>query len=139
MLLNLTALLAGIIFGLGLILSGMSNPEKVLGFLDIAGNWDPSLGLVMGGAIAITLPAFLLLKKRKSSFLSQTMQWPTRTDVDKRLIVGSVLFGIGWGIAGFCPGPALLSISTGTIEALIFFASMLAGMALFKFYERIQS
>ncbi|MBC7602309.1 MAG: YeeE/YedE family protein, partial [Ramlibacter sp.] len=124
----LTSLLAGLVFGLGLIVSGMSNPAKVLGFLDIAGPWDPSLAFVMGGAIAVGAIAFALARRRSLSFLGAAMKLPTSRDIDKRLIGGSVLFGIGWGIAGFCPGPALVSLMSlgrGETKALIFVVAML--------------
>lgn len=136
--LRLSAFIAGLIFGLGLILSGMSNPAKVLGFLDILGMWDPSLGFVMGGAIVITLPAFWLLKKQQLSWLKLPLQWPNNTVIDKRLVMGSSLFGIGWGLAGFCPGPAILSLASLTLPAMLFVIAMLTGMVLFQFYEHIR-
>ncbi|MEP3563378.1 MAG: DUF6691 family protein, partial [Marinobacter sp.] len=103
---NITSLVAGLIFGLGLIISGLANPAKVLGFLDLAGLWDPSLALVMGGAILVGLVAFTVAKKRTLSLLGFNMKLPTSTKIDKRLVGGSLMFGVGWGIAGFCPGPA---------------------------------
>ncbi|WP_226648557.1 YeeE/YedE family protein [Microbulbifer variabilis] len=129
---TVTALLAGLIFGLGLLLSGMANPEKVLGFLDIAGAWDPSLALVMAGAIAVSLPAFQLFKGRKESLLKETLQLPTNTHIDRRLVIGGLMFGIGWGLAGFCPGPALVASGAGLEKALIFTLAMLAGMGIFR-------
>lgn len=122
------ALLAGLIFGLGLILSGMGNPAKVQNFLDIFGRWDPSLGLVMGGAIAVGLLAFTWAKKRSTSALGAPMQLPTATAIDRRLLGGAALFGAGWGLAGFCPGPAVMNIATGHTEVLLFVAAMLVGM-----------
>jgi len=126
----------GLLFGLGLILAGMTDPSKVLGFLDLAGLWDPSLAFVMGGAILVSLGAFTLAKKRTTSFLGGAMQLPTSRDIDKRLVTGSLLFGAGWGLAGFCPGPALVSVGTGNPKAVVFVLAMLAGMALFEMLER---
>ena len=133
---TLAAALAGLVFGLGLILSGMANPAKVLGFLDLAGTWDPSLALVMGGAIAIGLPAFALARKRRNSWLGAPMQVPGAQAIDRRLVGGSVLFGIGWGVAGFCPGPAVVALGMGQGKAVIFVLAMLAGMAAFELLER---
>ena len=132
----LTSLLAGLVFGFGLILSGMADPAKVLGFLDLAGAWDPSLALVMGGAIAVGLPAFALARRRKLSLIGAPMRLPTARTIDRRLVGGSVLFGIGWGIAGFCPGPALVALGMGLAPAMIFVAAMLAGMGVFELIER---
>lgn len=131
----LTSLLAGLIFGIGLIVSGMANPGKVLGFLDLAGSWDPSLAFVMGGAIAVGLVSFAIAKRRTVSFLGELLRMPTSRDVDRRLVVGSALFGTGWGIAGFCPGPALASLGTGSPKALLFVVSMVAGMGIFELLE----
>ncbi|MBW4933267.1 DUF6691 family protein [Marinobacter sp. F4206] len=133
---NLASLLAGLIFGLGLIVSGMANPEKVLGFLDIAGLWDPSLAFVMGGAILVGLGAFALARRRTLSFLGFSMKIPASTHIDKRLVIGGLAFGAGWGIAGFCPGPGLVALGAGEIKAAIFVASMVAGMAVFEIFER---
>lgn len=130
------ALLAGVIFGLGLLLSGMGNPAKVQNFLDIFGTWDPSLGLVMAGAIAVGLIAFTFAKTRQLSLLGKPMDLPTSTLIDRKLIVGSMLFGIGWGLAGFCPGPALMNLSTGHLEVLWFVLAMLAGMGLQHFVSK---
>ncbi|SFE51074.1 YeeE/YedE family protein [Paracidovorax wautersii] len=130
------ALLSGLIFGLGLVLSGMADPAKVLGFLDVAGAWDPSLALVMGGAIAVTAPAFALLRRRKRSLLDAPLQWPTRTTLDRRLLLGSLAFGAGWGLAGFCPGPALVGAAAGYEGAWWFVAAMAAGMGLFSLLEQ---
>ena len=129
----LLSLAAGLIFGLGLILSGMSNPAKVLGFLDLFGAWDPSLSFVMGGAIAVGVIAFGLTRRRTKSLLGLPMQMPTVTQIDKRLIIGSAVFGIGWGLAGICPGPALVLLGAGSIQSAIFVLAMIAGMALFEF------
>ena len=133
---NLASLFAGLIFGLGLIISGMANPEKVLGFLDVAGLWDPSLALVMVGAIIVGVVAFAVARRRTLSFLGFSMKIPTSTHIDKRLIVGGLSFGVGWGIAGFCPGPALVALGAGEIKAAVFVASMVAGMAVFELIER---
>ena len=129
------SLLAGLIFGLGLIVSGMANPAKVLGFLDLAGRWDPSLAFVMGGAIAVGLVAFRFARRRTSSFFGEAMRLPTGNRVDRRLLTGSVLFGVGWGIAGFCPGPALVALGMGETKAVLFVAAMLVGMGLFEVFE----
>lgn len=128
--------IAGLVFGLGLIVSGMVQPDKVLGFLDLAGAWDPSLAFVMGGAIGVGLPAFALAKRRRETFLGLQMQLPQSTLVDRRLVGGSVLFGIGWGLAGLCPGPALVVAGAGDAKALGFVAAMVAGMAVFEWLER---
>jgi uncharacterized membrane protein YedE/YeeE len=133
---NLAALAAGLLFGLGLIVSGMADPAKVLGFLDLAGQWDPSLALVMGGAIAIGLPAFTLARKRQRTLLGEPMQLPTARTIDRRLVLGSLLFGIGWGIAGICPGPALVLLGMASGKGLVFVLAMLAGMLLFRWSER---
>ena len=130
MLSSITALACGLIFGLGLLLSGMGNPAKVQNFLDFFGQWDPSLALVMGGAIAIGLIAFTWAKTRSKALLGEPMQLPGNTAIDKKLLTGSALFGVGWGLAGFCPGPALMNLATLQAEVWIFVAAMLAGMVL---------
>jgi uncharacterized membrane protein YedE/YeeE len=130
---NLSEYLIGVLFGLGLIISGMTNPAKILAFLDIAGAWDPSLIFVMGGAVLVGLIAFYLAKNRTQSFLGGAMHIPTRRDIDRPLIIGSALFGVGWGLAGFCPGPALVSLGSGELKALVFVVAMLGGMLLFDF------
>ena len=132
----LTSLLSGLVFGLGLIISGMANPAKVLGFLDLAGAWDPSLALVMAGAIAVGYFAFLIAKGRTLSLIGAEMKLPTTTHIDKRLVAGGTLFGIGWGVAGFCPGPGLVALGMGEPKALVFVAAMLAGMLVFQFLEK---
>lgn len=131
-----SSLLAGLVFGLGLIVSGMANPAKVLGFLDLTGRWDPSLAFVMAGAIAVAMVAFALARKRTSSILGAEMRLPSKRSIDRRLVGGSLLFGVGWGIAGFCPGPALVSLGMGQIKGLVFVAAMLAGMDVFELLER---
>ncbi|WP_315127638.1 DUF6691 family protein [Comamonas antarctica] len=135
----IASLLAGLVFGLGLLMSGMANPAKVLGFLDLAGHWDPSLAFVMGGAIAVGVVAFALAGRRTASLLGAEMRLPSARHVDRRLVAGSVLFGIGWGIAGFCPGPGLVSLGMGEVKALVFVAAMLAGMGVFELFERLAS
>jgi len=132
----IASLLAGLVFGLGLIVSGMANPAKVLGFLDLAGPWDPSLAFVMAGAIGVGLVAFRVARRRTRSYLGAEMKLPTSRRIDRRLLAGSALFGIGWGIAGFCPGPALVSLGIGGPKALVFVLAMLAGMGLFELIER---
>lgn len=136
---KLAALAAGLLFGLGLIVSGMADPAKVLGFLDLAGHWDPSLALVMAGAIAIGMPAFTLARRRSRSLLGAPMQLPTARGIDRRLVLGSVLFGVGWGLAGICPGPALVLLGMGSLKGLAFVMAMLAGMLLFAWIERLQA
>ena len=126
----------GLVFGLGLILSGMANPAKVLGFLDLAGPWAPSLALVMAGAIAVAFLPFQWAKRQKMSLLGAPMQLPTSTRLDRRLVLGSVLFGAGWGVAGFCPGPGLVALGMGVPQAYVFVLAMLAGMLLFEGLER---
>jgi uncharacterized membrane protein YedE/YeeE len=127
--------LAGIIFGLGLILAGMANPAKVLAFLDLAGLWDPSLALVMVGAIAVGLIAFSFAKKRQLSLLGLKMQLPTMKNIDKRLTFGGLAFGIGWGLSGICPAPAFVLLGTGSKQGLIFVIAMLCGMVIFEIVE----
>ena len=128
----LSTLIAGLIFGTGLILSGMANPIKVQNFLDFFGSWDPSLALVMGGAILITMPGFWLVQKRKTPFFNNVFNLPTRTDFDFRLLAGAAIFGIGWGLGGFCPGPAVTSLSLAAKGTLFFVPAMLIGMAAAK-------
>ena len=127
---NLLALLSGLVFGLGLIAGGMTDPAKVKGFLDLFGAWDPSLALVMGGAIAVGVLAFAAARRRRTAWTGDPMEIPSVTAIDRRLVGGGVLFGIGWGIAGFCPGPALVALGSGLGSAGIFVAAMLAGMLL---------
>ncbi|MGN7980276.1 DUF6691 family protein [Burkholderia sp. 22313] len=132
------AFLAGLLFGAGLIVSGMANPQKVLGFLDLAGRWDPSLAFVMAGAIGVGVFAFAWAKRRTRSWLGLPIQWPAARTITVRLVAGSAVFGIGWGIAGFCPGPALVSIGFGSVKGIAFVVAMLAGMALFEWIERLR-
>lgn len=136
---NIVALVSGLLFALGLGLAGMTQPEKVINFLDVAGDWDPSLAFVMGGAILVYMPILRAVKARGRAMLTPTLQLPTRSDLDARLIVGAALFGIGWGWAGYCPGPALVSLTSLTGPALLFGAAMFAGMGLHTLYERRKS
>ncbi|MGK5081572.1 YeeE/YedE family protein [Janthinobacterium sp. HLX7-2] len=133
------ALIVGLVFGIGLIVSGMTDPSKVIGFLDLAGDWDPSLGLVMAGAILVGLLAFRLAAGRKRSLLGDVMRLPTATQIDRRLVFGGLAFGAGWGLAGYCPGPALASLASGNAKPLLFSAAMLTGMAIFELVERLRA
>jgi uncharacterized membrane protein YedE/YeeE len=136
MLMLFISLFCGLIFGLGLLISGMANPQKVLGFLDITGLWDPSLILVMAGAILAALLPFQWAKNQSRSLLGQTMQLPDKTQIDRPLIVGSLLFGIGWGLAGICPGPAIVLLGLKQINAIYFVLAMLAGMWIFQILQK---
>ncbi|WGL61662.1 YeeE/YedE family protein [Pseudomonas sp. CW003PS] len=132
---RLSAFIAGLLFGLGLLLAGMADPAKVLAFLDLAGDWDPSLALVMAGAIGAAALPLNLAQRRTKALLGGAMQLPTRRDLDARLVGGSLLFGVGWGIAGICPGPAVAILLTGHWQVLLFVAAMLAGMLIFTALE----
>ena len=133
---NLFGFVSGLVFGIGLILAGMTEPLKVKGFLDLAGAWDPSLALVMAGAIALGVVAFARARRRERSWTGAPMEIPTNRSVDRRLITGGVLFGVGWGIGGFCPGPALVALGSGIGSAGIFVAAMLIGMVIHdKFFS----
>ncbi|MFS2007848.1 DUF6691 family protein [Duganella sp. CT11-25] len=132
----LISFICGLIFGVGLIISGMANPAKVLGFLDLAGTWDPSLAFVMAGAVFIGFFAFLYAARRKTTLLGKELKLPTATKIDRRLVLGSILFGAGWGLAGFCPGPALVALGTVSPKAILFVLAMLAGMGVFELIER---
>jgi len=125
--------LSGIIFGLGLILSGMTNPAKVKGFLDITGLWDPSLAFVMSGAILVAIFAFALAKKRGKTVLGENITLPDNKQIDRELVIGALVFGIGWGLSGYCPGPAITSLVTAGIQPLVFTIGMLAGIGLYKY------
>lgn len=128
----LVNLFAGTLFGLGLTVSGMVNPQKVIGFLDFAGDWDPTLAFVMGGAVLVAMPAFRLILRRPHPILADDFDLPTRKDVDGRLLGGAALFGVGWGLAGFCPGPAVTALASGLLPVFAFVAAMIAGMAAYK-------
>ena len=133
---TLISFAGGLIFGVGLIFAGMTDPSKVIGFLDVAGSWDPSLAFVMGGAILVGVIAFRFARKRTVNLLGGALTLPDQHDIDKRLVIGSLVFGIGWGMAGFCPGPAVTSLGTGNTKAALFVLAMIAGMLLFEFAER---
>lgn len=133
---TVVSFIAGLVFGLGLIVAGMANPAKVLGFLDLAGAWDPSLALVMVGAIAVGAGAFALMSKKNRTLLGAPVRLPTTGRIDRRLVLGSLLFGVGWGLAGICPGPALVLVGYALPKGFVFFAAMVAGMGIFEFLER---
>lgn len=124
---------AGLLFAIGLIVSGMSNPAKVLNFLDVTGHWDPTLAFVMLGALAVTYPAFLFVLRRSRPILAERFTLPTKKHLDSALLAGSTIFGIGWGLAGLCPGPALTAMGTGAPSALKFVLAMIAGMLVHKY------
>ncbi len=125
---QVVAALTGTLFGLGLTVAGMTLPSKVRGFLDFAGDWDPTLMFVMGGAITVHLPLYRLIKRRKSPVFAERFQLPTRKDIDLRLVLGAALFGVGWGLGGYCPGPGLTSLVSGSLSAVAFVLAMLTGM-----------
>lgn len=132
MLRMIVALFSGTLFGLGLTISGMVDPQKVIGFLDVAGNWDPTLAFVMGGALLVAIPAFRLIFKRSHPVLQGEFEVPTKKELDASLLGGAALFGIGWGLSGFCPGPAVTALASGLLPVFAFVAAMIAGMALYK-------
>ena len=136
---RISEFVAGLLFGSGLIVSGMTDPAKVLGFLDLAGAWNPSLAFVMGGAILIGFFAFLIARTRTLTLLGGALHLPKATVLDKRLVIGGLVFGAGWGLAGFCPGPALVAMAMGQPKALVFVLAMLAGMQLYEMLERRRS
>ena len=131
------AFATGLVFGAGLLVSGMANPRKVLGFLDVTGTWDPSLALVMAAAVAVGFAGFHVVGRRTESMLGLPMRLPSNRTIDRRLVAGAIVFGMGWGLAGFCPGPALVALGAGSAKALLFSASMVAGMALFEVTSRL--
>ncbi|MEE9330376.1 MAG: YeeE/YedE family protein [Parvularculaceae bacterium] len=130
---NLTALIAGAVFGIGLTVSEMINPAKVIGFLDLFGNWDPSLAFTMGGGLIVTAIGYRLVWRRSTPIFSEQYQLPQNTQIDKNLALGAILFGTGWGLAGLCPGPAIAAISIGGIKAMTFVVAMIAGIVIFEF------
>ena len=133
---RISEFVVGLLFGLGLMLSGMTDPSKVLGFLDLFGAWDPSLMLVIGGAIAVGFFAFAVAQKRTTNFLGGALHLPTSSQIDQRLVLGSLVFGAGWGLAGFCPGPALVSMAAGQDKALVFVVAMVFGMIAYEAAQR---
>jgi uncharacterized membrane protein YedE/YeeE len=134
---RISEFVVGLMFGVGLMASGMTDPSKVIGFLDLFGAWDPSLALVMGGAVVVGFFAFALAKKRTTTFLGGALRFPTSTQMDKPLVIGSLLFGAGWGLGGLCPGPALVSMADGQSKAMLFVAAMLVGMLGFELMDRL--
>ncbi len=130
------ALVSGLIFGTGLVISQMTNPAKVLNFLDVAGHWDPSLAFVMAGAIPVAAIGFYLGRRRRAPILAKTFSAPPQSGIDFRLIAGAALFGIGWGLVGFCPGPAVAALQSGRREVFTFAAVMIAGMLVFRLMEK---
>ena len=134
--LMLASLLCGLVFGAGLLISGMLQPTKVLAFLDIFGAWDPSLVVVMAAALAVSAPGFVLARRQARPVLAEECSWPTRTGLDQQLVVGSAMFGIGWGLVGLCPGPALESLATLSPDVLVFVAAMAAGMVVCDLWQR---
>jgi uncharacterized membrane protein YedE/YeeE len=132
MLKMLVNLVAGVLFGLGLAVSGMVDPQKVIGFLDVAGHWDPTLAFVMGGALLVAIPAFRLIFRRSRPVLADDFDLPTKDSLDASLLGGAALFGVGWGLSGFCPGPSVTALASGLVPVFAFVAAMIAGMALHK-------
>ena len=128
--------LLGIVFGLGLLISGMTDPAKVLGFLDLTGSWDPSLAFVMAGGVLVAMVGFSFAKRKRVSFSGASFHWPEMTHIDRPLILGSLMFGAGWGVAGFCPGPALVTMAFGSDKAVVFFIAMMIGMVLFGCFKK---
>lgn len=134
----LASFACGLIFGLGLVLSGMANPAKVIAFLDVAGDWDPSLALVMAGAIAVVLPGYKLLQTRPAPLLAKTFNWPGKAELDGRLFGGAALFGMGWGLGGYCPGPAIVALGLVAPGTILFIIAMLAGMIMARWLVSAQ-
>lgn len=132
------AFVSGLIFAIGLGLGGMTQPAKVTAFLDLAGQWDPSLAFVMGGAILVYAPLSSLIRRRSTPLFTSTFSIPTRTEIDLRLLGGAALFGVGWGLGGFCPGPVVTALASGHLAVVTFVASMLAGMYLFKLLDNLK-
>jgi uncharacterized membrane protein YedE/YeeE len=132
----LASFLCGLIFGSGLMISGMTQPAKVLGFLDIFGRWDPTLAFVMAGALSISSVGYTLARRQRRPVIEAQHFWPNRTDIDRPLVVGSVLFGIGWGLAGLCPGPALENLASPSLRVIVFVMAMIGGMSLLDLWQR---
>ena len=132
----ISGLISGLIFGAGLALAGMTDPAVVLGFLDVAGAWNPALAFVMGGAVIVTFAGYRLVRRRGRPVLAASFSWPTATQIDRRLIGVAALFGIGWGLAGYCPGPAVASLGSGAPGVVAFVVAMLFGMVLMRMIAR---
>lgn len=130
------ALLAGVVFGVGLTVSDMVNPAKVIAFLDVTGAWDPSLAFTMIGALAVTVPVFAITRRMDKPLIASQFSWPTRNDIDARLLGGAALFGVGWGLSGFCPGPAVASLSLGYFDSLYFVGGLIAGTLAIRLWEQ---
>jgi len=135
MLKNIIGLLAGLLFGFGLLISGMTDPVKVQGFLDIFGAWDISLALVMGGGLMVAIVGVQLAKRQKTSWTGSSIEMPTKTTINKKLLIGAMLFGIGWGLVGICPGPGIVLLGTGQWQAYVFIPAMIVGMLVYQWLE----
>ena len=135
MLKNIIGLLAGLLFGIGLLISGMTNPTKVQGFLDVFGAWDISLALVMGGGLMVAIIGVQLAKRQQSSWIGTLIELPSKTSVNKKLLIGAMLFGIGWGLVGICPGPGIVLLGTGQWQAYVFIPAMIVGMLIYQWFE----
>jgi uncharacterized membrane protein YedE/YeeE len=133
----LASLLCGLVFGVGLVISGMTQPARVLGFLDIFGRWDPTLAFVMAGALAVSALGFALARQQQQPLFAAQAQWPTRSDIDRPLVIGSVLFGLGWGLVGLCPGPALVNLASLMPSVIVFVVAMAAGMIAKDLWDRM--
>ena len=136
---NIGSLIIGILFGIGLIISEMVNPTKVLSFLNILGGWDPSLGFVMFGAVLVTALGYRMLRKLSKPLLDTSFQFPTNNTIDFKLVLGAILFGAGWGIAGLCPGPAITSLTFGSNTAYVFISAMIAGIVCFEILNKLKN
>ena len=135
MLKNIIGLLAGLLFGVGLLISGMTDPAKVQGFLDVFSAWDISLALVMGGGLAVAIVGVQLAKRQKMSWIDTPIDMPTKTTINSKLLIGAMLFGIGWGLVGICPGPGIVLLGTGQWQAYIFIPAMIIGMLVYQWFE----
>ena len=135
MLKNIIGLLAGLLFGFGLLISGMTDPVKVQGFLDVFGAWDISLALVMGGGLVVAIVGVQLAKRQQTSWIGSLIEMPTKTTIDKKLLIGAMLFGIGWGLVGICPGPGIVMLGTGQWQAYVFIPAMIIGMLVYQWLE----
>ena len=135
MLKNIIGLLAGLLFGIGLLISGMTNPTKVQGFLDVFGAWDISLALVMGGGLMVAIIGVQLAKRQQSSWIGTLIEMPSKTTLNKKLLIGAMLFGVGWGLVGICPGPGIVLLGTGQWQAYVFIPAMIVGMLVYQWFE----